>query len=351
MRIVVFETEKWEHQACLRLAPQHEVHCLREALDEGNASAYGTAEVISTFVNSRLSAAVLSRLPRLRLIATRSTGYDHIDLGYCSKHGISVCNVPDYGDATVAEHTFALMLAAVRNIVTASHRTRRGDFSQSGLRGMELRGKTLGVIGTGRIGRRVIEIAKGFSMNVIATDVRPDLEAARALGFSYGSLGDVLTAADVLTIHVPATTETARLISDPEFSAMKPGAVLVNTSRGSVVDTAALVRALSAGRLRAVGLDVLPQETAIREEAEIFRIESAPPVDLKELVASHVLLHSDKVVVTPHTAYDTEEAVHRIIESTVANIETFAADAPTNVVNAPGREETQAPSGGGGQPS
>ena len=313
-----------------------------QALHEANASAYEAAEVISTFVNSRLSAAVLTRLPGLRLVATRSTGYDHIDLDYCNEHGVVVCNVPDYGDATVAEHTFALMLAAVRNIVTASQRTRRGDFSQTGLRGMELRGKTLGVVGTGRIGRHVIKIAKGLGMAVIASDVRPDLEAARALGFSYGSLIDVLTAADVLTIHVPATMETARLISDPEFSAMKPGAVLVNTSRGSVVDTAALVRALSAGKLRAVGLDVLPQETVIREEAEIFRREPAPAVDLKELVASHVLLHSDKVVVTPHTAYDTDEAVHRIIESTIANIEAFATGTPTNVVNVFEQGETRA---------
>ena len=231
MKIVVFETEEWEHPACMRLAPQHEVRCLRESLDESNADSYADAAVISTFVDSRLAAPTLGRFPKLRLVATRSTGYDHIDLDYCSARGIAVCNVPDYGDATVAEHTFALMLAAVRNIVTASQRTRRGDFSQTGLRGIELRGKTLGVVGTGRIGRRVIEIARGFGMRIIGHDVRPDAEAALELGYSYAPLAEVIAADDILTIHVPAAKDTARPISDREFAAMKQGAVLVNTSR------------------------------------------------------------------------------------------------------------------------
>lgn len=332
MKIVIFETEEWERQACLRLAPEHEVSCVRGTLDEQSVADHAEAEAVSPFVNSRLTADVLARLPRLKLIATRSTGYDHIDLSYCTSRGITVCNVPDYGDVTVAEHTFALLLAAVRHIVSASERTRRGDFSQSGLRGVELRGKTLGVIGTGRIGRRVIEIAQGFGMEVLAYDARPKDDAARQLGFRYVGLQEAIAAADVLTIHVPATAQTTKLISDREFELMKQGSVLINTSRGSTIDVAALVRALTSGKLRAVGLDVLPQETLIREEAEIFRASFDAAVDLRELVANHVLLQFDNVLVTPHTAYNTDEAVGRIVATTLANISSFAKGKPSNLV-------------------
>lgn len=201
---------------------------------------HAEAEIVSTFVSSILSASVLARLPHLRFIATRSTGYDHIDRAYCRSHGITVSNVPDYGDATVAEHVFALLLAVARNLIEAVERTRRGNFSQAGLRGFELRGMTLGVIGTGRIGRRVIEIAKGFGMAVVAFDVHPNEEAARRLGFRYADLDALLATADVVTLHVPATPQTAGLLSDRAFGLMRSGAVLINTARGNVVDVPAL---------------------------------------------------------------------------------------------------------------
>jgi D-lactate dehydrogenase len=332
MKAVVFETEEWEHQACLRLEPQHQVSCTRERLDARTAAAHADAEIVSTFVNSKLGADVLAQFPKLKLIATRSTGYDHIDLGWCAAHGVAVANVPDYGDSTVAEHAFALLLAVARNLVDAVERTRRGIFSQTGLRGFELRGKTLGVIGTGRIGRRAIEIAGGFGMTVIAHDLHPDADAASRLGFRYADLDEVLSVADALTLHVPATPGTASLISDREFNLMKPGAILINTARGNVVDVPALVRALSDDRLRAAGLDVLPQEPLIREEAQIFREAWTEGHDLKALVANHVLLRFPNVIVTPHNAYNTESAVRRIIETTLENIEAFGRGEPRNLV-------------------
>lgn len=333
MKIVVFETEEWEHQACLRLQPEHQVVCTREALSEATAPNYRDAEVVTTFINSRLSESVLAQFPRLKFIATRSTGYDHIDLAYCRSRVIVVSNVPDYGDSTVAEHVFALLLAVARHLVEAIERTRRGDFSQADLRGFELRDKTLGVIGTGRIGRRTSEIARGFGMSVVAFDVLPDEAAARRLGFRYADLDAVLAAADVVTLHVPATPQTAGLLSDREFSLMKPGAVLINTSRGNVVDVPALVRTLAEGRLKAAGLDVLPQEPLIREEAQIFRAASTEGYDLRALVANHVLLRFPNVIVTPHNAYNTDSAVRRILETTLANIEAFARGEPRNVVS------------------
>lgn len=333
MKIAVFETEEWEEQACLRLRPAHSVSCTRDALDAATAADHADAEIVSTFVNSKLGADVLAQFPQLKLIATRSTGYDHIDLAWCAAHGVAVANVPDYGDSTVAEHAFALLLAVARNLVQAVERTRHGNFSQAGLRGFELRGKTLGVIGTGRIGRRAIEIGRGFGLTVIAYDTHPDDDAAARLGFRYAGLDEVIAAADVLTLHVPATPQTAGLIADREFGLMKPRTVLINTARGNIVDVPALVRALASGRLRAAGLDVLPNEPLIREEAEIFRADApAEDHDLRALVANHVLLRFSNVIVTPHNAYNTQAAVRRIIETTVQNIEAFAAGRPQSLV-------------------
>lgn len=335
MEISVFETEEWERQAFRHLESGHRVRCVEEPLERRNAGAFADTEVASPFINSRFDAAALSQLPRLKLIATRSTGYDHIDLNYCATHGITVSNVPDYGDSTVAEHVFALLLAVARALVESVERTRRGRFSQAGLRGFELCGAVIGVIGTGRIGLRVIEIARGFGMNAIAYDLQPDEAAARRLGFAYRGFEQLLSEADVLTLHVPATSNTHCLISDRELSRMKRGAILINTARGNIIDIEALVRALADGRLRGAGLDVLPQEPLIREEAAIFHQDAATDVeDFKALVANHVLLRFPNVIVTPHNAYNTEAALQRILSTTIANIEAFERGAPQNVVSA-----------------
>lgn len=333
MKVAVFEAEQWEHDACLTLTPAHEVACTRDVLDEGSAQSHPGVEIISPFVYSRLDARVLSLFPALRLIATRSTGYDHIDLAFCRERGITVANVPGYGDATVAEHVFALLLALARRIVDAAERTRRGRFDRSDLRGFELAGKTIAVIGAGRIGLRVIQIARGFGMHALAVDARANENAAQRLGFRYVDLDAALAAAEVITLHVPATPATTRLVSEREFALMKHGAVLINTARGSVVDVEALVRALSAGRVGAAGLDVLPQEPQLRDEAEIFRTGSAGAQELRTLVANHVLLRFSNVIVTPHNAYNTNEAVRRIIDTTIDNIEAFARGSPQNVVS------------------
>jgi D-lactate dehydrogenase len=335
MDIAVFEAEDWERQAFERLGPGQRVRCVAEPLDERNAADFSAAEVASPFVNSRFNASALAQLPKLKLIATRSAGYDHIDLERCSARGITVSNVPHYGDATVAEHVFALLLAVARNLVDAVERTRRGRFTQVGLRGFELRDRVIGVVGTGCIGLRVIEIARGFGMNVIAHDLQPDAAAATRLGFAYASLDQLLSDSDVVTLHVPATSRTVRMISDREFSRMKNGAILINTARGHIVDVEAMVRALADGKLRAAGLDVLPQEPLIREEAAIFHQgASTDPEDFKALVANNVLLRFPNVIVTPHNAYNTDAALQRLIATTLANIEAFARGAPQNVVSA-----------------
>lgn len=334
MRLIACETEPWEVEALDVLAAAHALTCTAEPLTAETATGFTDAEILTTFLRSDLSAPVLRRMPQLKLIATRSTGFDHIDLDYCRAAGVAVCNVPDYGDETVAEHAFALLLAVSRRIVTAAERTRRGDFSSADLRGFDLNGRTLGVVGAGRIGRRVIRIARGFGMQVLAADQAPYAAAAQALGFRYVGLDELLASADVVTLHVPGGAATRDLISDGEFARMKPGAVLINTARGGVVDAAALVRALADGRLAGAGLDVLAEEALVREEAEIFRRRAQlDPERLQDLVANNALLRFPNVVVTPHIAYNTAEAVRRIADSTIENIRRFVAGDRVNRVD------------------
>nr|WP_313472875.1 NAD(P)-dependent oxidoreductase [Brevundimonas sp.] len=230
--MAVFEAAEWEHQACLRLEPGHRVRCTAGRLTPQTAPDYVEAEVVSPFVGSEVSAAVIAALPRLRLVATRSTGFDHIDLEACRARGVAVCDVPDYGDPTVAEHAFALLLAVSRHVVEAADRTRRGDFHVEGLRGFDLEGRTLGVVGAGRIGRRVIRIARVFGMTALAADPHPDPAAAAELGFDYVTLDDLLRLADVVSLHAPGGPQTRDLISDAQFAVIKPGCVLINTARG-----------------------------------------------------------------------------------------------------------------------
>ena len=192
MKIVVFEAEQWEEDLFEGSCGDQDVYTVTEPLSSSNAEQYEHAEGISTFIHSDLGAETLGKLPALELTATRSTGYDHIDLDYCAERNTAVCNVPSYGDNTVAEHVFALLLALRRKIPEAVDRTRKGDFTMQGLRGHDLRGSTLGVIGTGSIGRHVVRIAKGFGMEVLAFDLKPDEELAGSFDFSYVGFDEIL---------------------------------------------------------------------------------------------------------------------------------------------------------------
>lgn len=332
MKITIFDLEDWERESFERLAHDHELKLLAEPLSAENAGQHSDAEVVSGFVYSTFSDQVIERLANLKLIATRSTGFDHIPLDLCHDRGITICNVPTYGSITVAEHVFGLLLTISHKLEEAIDRTRKGDFSPKGLQGFDLHGKTMGIIGTGDIGRETIRIAKGFGMDVLAFDVQPDENAAGQLGFRYTSMEDLLSHADVISLHVPANKKTRHLISRDEFDKMKDGAVLINTARGDVVDTRALVRALAEQKLSAAGLDVLPEEPVIREEAELLRSVYEERHDLNTLLANHVLVHMRNVIVTPHSAFNTREAVQRILDTTVENIQAFAKGQPINVV-------------------
>lgn len=288
-------------------------------------------EVLSVFIGSRVDAGLLRRLPRLRLVATRSTGYDHVDLAACRRRGVRVANVPSYGENTVAEHTFALILALSRKVHQAYFRTTRGDFSLEGLQGFDLKGKVFGVIGTGHIGLHAARIAKGFGMSVVAHDVAPDRLAAETLGFQYLPLEQVLARADVLSLHVPYAPSTHHLIDAAALRRVKKSAILINTARGGVVDTRALALALDEGRLAGAGLDVLEGEELIKEERQVLTQELAVE-RLKTLLQNHILLNRENVVITPHIAFNSREAFQRIVDVTAANIRAFLDGRPENLV-------------------
>jgi D-lactate dehydrogenase len=333
MKIVIFEIEPWERQAFEGLEGEHELVYESGQMNATMAERYADADIISTFIHSKLDGDVLRKFSKLKLIATRSTGFDHIDLDTCAEKDITVANVPTYGDNTVAEHVFALLLAISHNLIDAVDRTRRGNFSLEGLDGFDLEGRTMGIIGTGSIGRHAAKIARGFGMNVLAFDVEPREECAREIGFTYVGMTELLSRSDVVSLHVPGTAKTRHMMSTEQFDAMKDGAVLINTARGSVIDTQAMLRALSDGKLRAAGLDVLAEEPAVREEAELLRSYFTKAHNLDTLLADHILLRMRNVIITPHSAFKTREAVQRILSTTRDNIDCFIRGEPCNIVN------------------
>ena len=328
------EVEPWERQRLSELCPRHcDMHFSEKRLEQlADREIPPGTRVLSGFVHSELSAGQLSRLDCLEFIATRSTGFDNIDIAECNRRGIRVANVPRYGDNTVAEHAFAMLLALTRKIHRCYERTSRGDFSLEGLRGVDLAGKTFGCLGVGNIGEKAMRIAGGFGMNRIAFDVRPDPLASGAGGFRYVDLDTLLAESDVLSLHVPLNDHTRHIINAQTLAKMKPTAILLNTSRGAVVDTAALLEALRSGRLGGAGLDVLEKEELVSEEA--MMLHQRYDLDtLRQIVQSNALLRMENVIITPHNAFNSQEATQRIVETTLDNIHAWLAGEPINIVN------------------
>ena len=334
MKAVFFETAPWERRHLTRaLSPlKLSVRFISDPLtDETHRQAAG-ASILSVFIYSSITAKLLRRLPSLRLIATRSTGFDHIDVASCRTRRVTVANVPSYGENTVAEHTFALILALSRNIHKAYVKTIKGDFSLEGLQGFDLKGKTLGVVGGGHIGMHVIKMAKGFGMEVLVSDVRKHVFLSEVLDFRYAPLETLLRRSDIVSLHVPYMASTHHLMNRTTFALMKRGGLFINTARVGLVETEALVWALDEGLVGGAGLDVLEGEEFVKEERQLLS-KDFPKEKLATALRNHILLHRENVVITPHIAFDSREALQRILETTVSNITGFLAGAPLNSVN------------------
>ena len=337
MKIVFVESEEDEQPFFVESLAGHEVEFVDTTEDVPP-----DAEIVSVFVNSRIDAAFLRAHPKLKMVATRSSATDHLDMAAAAKRGVVLAYVPDYGAATVAEHAFALLLGVARKLRHCVETGRRGRGASELLRGMELRGKTLGVIGTGRVGSHVIRIANGFSMHCVAYDMHPNLPMAQAMQFEYVTLDRLLRCADVITLHVPLTKRTRQMLNAGRLAKCKPGVILINTARGALVDIDALLKGLDDGCIGGVGLDVLEDDRAFtKDQAPLIGAQivqkihamSTPGGDpgrrderlreLQGIIRNRQLLAHPNVFFTPHVGFNSVEAIERINLDTVDNIRKF----------------------------
>ncbi len=265
-------------------------------------------EVVCSFIYSEFSKEVLEALPRLKLLCTRSVGTNHIDLDTCRKKGIIVCNVPDYGSHVIAEHAFALLLSALRHITEAGSKVKSGNFDYHGLRGMALMGKTIGIVGTGKIGTKVAQIAHGFGMHILAVDKCRVLGLESIYGVKYVDVDTLLRESDVISLHVPVFPETQHMINASTIARMKKGVIIVNTARGELIDSAALLAALKSGHISRALLDVLEHE--------------------KDFAWNKDIIDHPSVVVTPHIAFYADDSMHRMYIDCFDSIRQWSASLP-----------------------
>lgn len=333
MNIAIYEIEGWQKKYLQGQFKGHQAQFFSSPVqDEVIKGGEKEAEVLITFIYSRVNKTILDQFPKLKLIITRSTGFDHIDLEEAKRRGVVVCNVPFYGENTVAEHTFGLILSLSRNIHKSYQRTLRHDFSIDGLMGFDLAGKTIGILGTGHIGLHVARIAKGFGMKVLAYDVFHNNFMAEFLHFEYVSLEGLLARSDIVTLHAPHNQHTHHLINQNNIGHFKRGSFLINTARGGLVDTNALLQALDQGILAGAGLDVVEGEEFMMDEKRLLEDEENQQ-QLQTVVKDQMILDRENVVYTPHLAFYSQEALQRILDTSVENVVAFEQGKPTNKVN------------------
>ena len=361
MKTVFYETNGEDRQLLsdtLKAYPDIQAEYIADKLSADNIQAAKDAEAISVFVGSEVKKQQIDAMPNLKLIATRSTGFDHIDVAYAKSKNITVCNVPAYGSRTVAEFAFALILSLSRKLFVAADQIKEGKgFDYQAFEGFNLQGKTIGIVGTGRIGLNVAQIAKGFDMDILGFVAFPNEEKAKEYGFKYVGLDELLSSSDIVTLHVPYMKETHHLINKDNLGKIsakgghasrsgsealqgrmtggKKAPILINTARGEVVDTEALLMALKDGTLGGAGLDVLEGERQLKDETTL--IAQADPKhpsldELKILIEDHALINMPNVIITPHIAFYSKEAKHEILKITAENIINFKKSQPKNTI-------------------
>ena len=311
IKVAFFDAKAYDKPSFDRYGSLHDVRFkyLETKLNEDTVDLAKGCEAVCVFVNDTVNAAVIARLYEygVRLIALRSAGYNNVDI-QAAFGKIHVVHVPAYSPYAVAEHAIALLLTSVRRIHKAYNRTREFNFSLNGLTGFDFHGKTVGVIGTGKIGRIFIDICRGFGMNVIAYDLFP----AKDSGIAYVSLEELLEKSDIISLHCPLTDDTRHMIDAAAIAKMKKGVVIVNTSRGALIDAEALLEGIKARKIGAACLDVY------EEEADVFFEDRSGHILNDDLLSR--LISMPNVIVTSHQAFLTEEALNNIAETTVSNI-------------------------------
>lgn len=318
MKTAVFSARRYDKTMLVRAnaSAGHELRFLEDRLSVASAPLAAGCEAVCVFVNDTVDAEVLAILAQqgTRLVATRSTGYNQIDAAAAERHGIAVVRVTDYSPYSVAEFAVGLLLAVNRKIARASVRTREGNFDLDGLMGFDLHGKTVGVIGTGKIGTIFARIMSGFGCTVVGYDRYPSA-AFEALGGRYVSVEELLACSDVVSLHCPLTDETRHIVNAASLARAKRGSILVNTSRGGLVDTEAATEALKTGQLGGLAIDVYEQE------ANLFFQDLSSTIICDDVIQR--LVSFPNVIVTGHQAFFTEEAIGQIMQTTIDSISAF----------------------------
>lgn len=329
MNISFIELQSWERDILQEKFPGGTFS--EEPLTLENVDQFKDTEILSIFIHCNITKEILDKLPKLTYIVTRSTGYDMVDIEACVARNIHVSNVPAYGSNTVAEFTFGLLLDLTRKITQSILQVKELNFDHSRLSGTDLFGKTIGIVGFGAIGRQVLQIAQGFGMKVLVYNHSCDQELASRLHFSYVDIETLMKNADVVTLHLPLTKKTEHIINSENVCNFRKGSFLINTARGGLIDTQAIILGLEQEILAGVGLDVLEDERGLIEEGEVLHAQSE--INLKTLLYDHALLHHPKVLITPHNAFNSKEALQRILEIVTENINAFIHQKPQNLVS------------------
>lgn len=321
IKIAFFGTKEYDREMFDKYNKDYnyEITYFKTKLNEETAPLAAGHDVVCIFVNDTANKEVLLKLKKLgvKLIALRCAGFNNVDIAELP-NGLSVVRVPAYSPYAVAEHTVGLLLALNRKVYKSYQRTKKYNFSLDGLLGFDIHGKTVGVIGTGKIGKIFIEIMKGFGANILAYDVYEDLEAEKQLGFKYTSLDEIYKNSDIISLHCPLTDDNHNLINEDSMSKMKKGVILLNTSRGKLINSKDLVKCLEQGMIGGVGLDVF-------EDEEEYFLNDMSNSYIRDAELS-ILLSMPNVVITAHQAFFTKEALEKIVTTTLSNIEDFFKD-------------------------
>lgn len=294
---------------------------------------YKDAQIISVFTTSRVGKEVLSQFSNLQLIALRSVGFNHIDLDYCSEHSIVVENTPNYGNKSVAEFAIALLLDVCRKVTKSYIEYKEMNVNVQSLIGQELGGKTIGIVGLGAIGSEFARLAYGFDMNILGFDLYQKQELIENYRVKYADFDTLLKESDFISLHAPLTKDNYHMFDEAAFKKMKPTAILINTARGEHIETQALYNALSRKEIAGAGLDVLESEETISDTDYLVDINRLNECALKQTILNTRLQQLPNVIITPHIAYNTKEAIQRILDTTMSNIKAFLDGVVENNVN------------------
>lgn len=335
MKIVYFDVENYEetylnqhnegkYTYFLESKPLNDMTKLKEE--------YADADIISVFTTSRVNKEVLEQFNNLKLIALRSVGFNHIDTDYCKEHNIAVVNSPGYGNITVAEFALALLLNVCRRITTSYNEYKAGCVELACLIGTELSGKTMGIVGLGAIGSAFARISYGLDMKILGYDKVERDELKQKYNVKYVDFETLLTKSDFISIHAPMTKENYHMFGKDSFEKMKDTAIIVNTGRGELIDNKALYEALITKQIAGAGLDVLEKEETIADLDYIIGINRLDKSTLEQTIINSQLFKLPNVIITPHTAYNSIEAINRILKITMSNIDEFIAGNVQNSV-------------------